>query len=640
MSIECGVVMAFLTKRFLLLDGNQAPPANIVDYNGRVDNSKPSRITDLIEIPIPWTEAPPDAVADLDARELTSQNLMDCVFYVPGSVDIESADAADFARGRSTWICEDAGLSELPLLRVSETPLIPGSDSRRHNLSFYSYLFYLDREHRKAVYDVLSRMQAKRPYAELAQRVASDLGAFNAVHLRRGDFKLTYGVTVLDRNPWEAIEAMERHFGDDKTLVICTDERDDPFFGEITQQWPDHLFIDHHILDHYGAEFAALPQHDSLALAYLSQLVAAESADFIGSMTSTFTALIQRLRGSRGKHEPFKFLWNELPEPGEELKRGSHPVSECVPLENGEMVPEYEGNYSWNRYSQLINPAWMREWPESFLTAAALESGTLPREAMSDRPTKISAREKTQFRGRFDDLEFSIECASPAVAARFSQLFDTTATSSRGTLIQIEEERRGGIHLLSARGSTFAELSEPAMVPDALFRELIPILARARKGNSWFDGAVLVRDQKRLLLVGDWRSPRPGSSIVAAAQAADWSLVAEEAVPIKVKGAALKPFTHRFDNNEEELPLDGIIYCSHKLHSRSSVFPLSPAVAVAELVRTARDFEQDREAAVKRLCALVEQVPVYQFDYAQERDTPVALSAVLEQLQHPQEIAS
>ena len=33
MSIECAVVMAFLTKRFLLIDGNQSPPANIVNYD-------------------------------------------------------------------------------------------------------------------------------------------------------------------------------------------------------------------------------------------------------------------------------------------------------------------------------------------------------------------------------------------------------------------------------------------------------------------------------------------------------------------------------------------------------------------------------------------------------------------------------
>ena len=92
-----------------------------------------------------------------------------------------------------------------------------------------------------------------------------------------GGVKLTYGVTTLDRKPWEAIEAMDQVFARTDPLVIVTDERDDPFFNEIKLAYPDHHFIDWHILDHYGGEFAQLPQTDSLSLALLSQLVAAEA---------------------------------------------------------------------------------------------------------------------------------------------------------------------------------------------------------------------------------------------------------------------------------------------------------------------------------------------------------------------------
>ena len=80
--------------------------------------------------------------------------------------------------------------------------------------------------------------------------------------------------------------------------------------------------------------------------------------------------MIQRLRGSAGKQELFKFLWNELPDPGTHVERGRHPISECVPLEKGVMIQEFEGPYTWNRYSQLLNPAWMR-W-KSFLTEQAI----------------------------------------------------------------------------------------------------------------------------------------------------------------------------------------------------------------------------------------------------------------------------
>ena len=374
MSIEIGVILAHLTNRFLVLDGNVSPIGNIVAYDGRVDNSRPSRVTDLIDIPVPWAE--PDAVdlEGLQSLELADLSLEQCAFYFPKTLDLSSRDAMDFARGRDHWLTVTDEYDRVPVLRLSEDPLVPGTQQHRRNLCFYSYQFYLNEELRCSVYRLLQRMRAKPPFAELAKRVAGDIGPFNAIHLRRGDFKRTYGVTALNRT----IGEMDQVFRREEPLVILTDERDDPFFDEIKLAYPNHYFIDWHILDHYGSEFARLPQTDSLSLAYLSQLVAAESKAFIGTMMSTFTALIQRSRANRGKHEPFRFLLNELPEPGQELERGRHAISDYIPLEDGVMVEESGGAYTWNRVSQWLNPAWMREWPESFLTPVALATGELP----------------------------------------------------------------------------------------------------------------------------------------------------------------------------------------------------------------------------------------------------------------------
>ena len=128
------------------------------------------------------------------------------------------------------------------------------------------------------------------------------------------------------------------------------------------------IFVDQLILDQYRDAFAALPRRDPIALAFLSQLVACEARDFVGSFTSTFTSLIQRYRGNKGMPESFKFLWNELPDEGARVERGCHATSECVPMEHGVMVEEFLGPYSWNRFNPRIDPAWMREWPESFLS--------------------------------------------------------------------------------------------------------------------------------------------------------------------------------------------------------------------------------------------------------------------------------
>src|SRR6185295_3280273 len=101
MSVEIGVILAHLTNRLLVLDGNVPPSANIVDYEGRVSNSRPSRITDLLDIPVPWVE--PDAVdlQGLESLELTNRPLWDLAFYFPKTLDLSSSDARSFARDRN-----------------------------------------------------------------------------------------------------------------------------------------------------------------------------------------------------------------------------------------------------------------------------------------------------------------------------------------------------------------------------------------------------------------------------------------------------------------------------------------------------------------------------------------------------------
>ena len=34
----------------------------------------------------------------------------------------------------------------------------------------------------------MKRLRPKRPYLEVAERIAASFGSFNAIHLRRGDF--------------------------------------------------------------------------------------------------------------------------------------------------------------------------------------------------------------------------------------------------------------------------------------------------------------------------------------------------------------------------------------------------------------------------------------------------------------------
>jgi hypothetical protein len=627
MSIEVGVILAHLTNRLLVLEGNISPPANIVSYDGRVNNREPSRVTDLIDLPVPWVE--PDAVElqGLASLELTEHSLGDLAFYFPKTLDLFSSDARGFARDRTQWLTVTGAHEQIPVLRLSEAPLVPGTGHHRDNLSFYSYLFYLDRETRRSVYRLLQGMQAKRPFAELARRVARDIGPFNAVHLRRGDFKVTYGVTTLERKPFEAIEAMDQVFGRRAPLVIVTDERDDPFFGEIKRAYPRHHFIDWHILEHYGAEFAALPRTDSLSLAYLSQLVAAEADEFIGTMTSTFTALIQRYRGSRGKNEAFRYLWNELPESGDEVERGRHAISECIPLERGQMIEQYPGPYSWNRVSQLLNPAWMREWPESFLLPEVVASGALSttasRAVHSLTPEKVISALPQVMHVTFENLQVAVRCKDAPLLRRLGPALGARPdTEPRNVIANFEISLEGDDHCIEQRGRSEKTLCAKAELPVLLKQRVGMTFAWARHHYAWLMTAAFAKDGRGLLIAGDVDDPT--DSVRRALEVTGWELLDSGLIAVRAEdlmmvplGARVRPEGASASGGRLVTPFDGLVIMKKAaLHVQdASLAPLSPAAAVAALIGLSLDFHNDQHRAVNLLCRVMEQRPAAQVHF-------------------------
>jgi hypothetical protein len=372
MSTELGVLLAGLTERALVLDGNVSPTANLVSYGTRVDQRRPSRPTDLVEMPVPWLEAEQiDLARRGRALELTDHGLLESVFYFPASLDIDSEDFRRFAQRRRSAFTYGGAYEQAPVLRLSGGADLGEPAPLLTNLGFYAPFLYVDAPTRARVHALLRGMPPQRHFIELADLACARLGAFNAVHVRRGDFKQTYGRTTLLRRPSEAVAVLEHNFARRDRLLILTDERDDPFIDGLVSVFPDSVFIDHFILDELGAEFRDLPHRDAIALAFLSQLVAARARDFVGTMTSTFTSLIQRRRGSAGLDERFKFLWNELPAPSTVLERGRTAINDAIPMRpDGTMIEQFDGPYSWNRFDPRLNSAWMREWPESFVPAS------------------------------------------------------------------------------------------------------------------------------------------------------------------------------------------------------------------------------------------------------------------------------
>ncbi|HEY0707352.1 MAG TPA: O-fucosyltransferase family protein [Polyangia bacterium] len=665
MSIEVGVVLAHLTNRLLVLEGNIPPPANLVAYDGRVSNERPSRVTDLIDVPVPWVE--PDSVdlSGLESLELTNLSLGDFAFYFPKTLDLSTEDARSFARNRDHWVTVTGEHDPIEVLRLSETPFVPGTKDRRRNLGYYSYQFYLDNETRRSVYRLLQGMQAKQPFAQLATRVARDLGQFNAVHMRRGDFKVTYGVTTLDRKPFEAIEAMEQLFDRKDSLVIVTDERDDPFFQEIKLAFPKHVFIDWHILDNYRAQFEQLPQKDSLSLAYLSQLVAAESKEFLGTMTSTFTALIQRYRGNRGKDEVFRYLWNELPDGGQGLERGRHAISECIPLERGEMIEQFPGRYSWNRVSQLLNPAWMREWPESFVTPARVATGALfpeaPGASAGSSPREVSTSIDLRSTRPMEAPPFSLQAATsanqPVLYVSFENLQVAVWSKDAILLQQLAPELGGHLHTearnvirnfaisgtrdqfrVEQTGREEATACDRAHLPAVLKRQIAGTFMQARYGYAWLSAAAYAKKGRGLAVVGEIGDAK--DTFRKAMYTDGWELVEKGLFAIRVEDLTIVPLGARTQPEGAALragrwaaPLEGVVILERApLHaSDAALMPLSPAAAVVKLIAASLDFPLGHDRAVSLLCKLAEARSAAQVRWSQPQDAARVIAAWAEQ---------
>jgi SM-20-related protein len=649
MSAELGVVLAYLTDRVLVLAENNTPTANVVAYEGILSNSTPSRITDLLDLPVPWIDGESFNIGGRQTLELSHRPSWQSVFYFPPSMSTDTDDFKAFRRDRPDVLTYGAELREVPVLRYTGGPEYDA-------LAFYSYFFYLDEPSKRSVHALLRRLRPKAGLAQLAEKVAGELKPFNAAHIRRGDFKETYGVTILDRTADHVIEALRPHFDPSDRLVILTDESSDPIFEGISRAYPNHVFLDHFILEKYRADFLDLPCHDSVALAYLCQLVAAESQDFIGTMTSTYTALIQRYRGNQGKAEPFKFLWNEIPDEDAEIRRGQHKFGDCIPLEKGTMVEQGEGPYGWNRINPRLNPAWMREWPEAFLRP---ENGAqLPPLKAESRASDNQGQESvgvSSFTIAFDGQDIALDCDDPGLSANVEKIFGHM-------FVRASADRVGELSVRTTYGSRHLYVNaKPVHGPlfesnpmKALGREIACQFINARPELIWLHAAAASRGDECVILPGVWGTGK--SSLVTELCKLGWTYLSDDIVPVHPKSLRVLPFPQAPQVREvperelqrEELSRlpkkiialdpDKIAHQSKEL--RMIVLPRFVASAdieltdppasmvVGELLENCLNAAQDVDAAIEALCRIVERTEAAQLVYSRPGSAAARLNAM------------
>lgn len=650
MSVELGVVLASLMDRVLILNGNKAPSGNVVQYGDLVSNDPPSRVTDLIDLGTPWLDGGQIDLTALAPREICDQPAWESVFYLPNTLVTDSRGFRVFAGSRRNFFTVDDELQHLPTLSVSG-----GGDG--NTLSYYSSFFYLDSDNRPRMHDALRRMKPKAELAAFADLVARNLGAFNAVHIRRGDFQRSIGANTKDRTGAEAIAAMDRHFDRDKRLVILTDEADDPFFDEIKDAYSELVFLDWYILQNYGQKFRDLPTHDSIALAYLSQLIASFSDDFIGTLNSTYTGLIQRYRGNRGKDEKFKFLWSALPAAFSEWWINNNPeqhpegTANCIRLDKGVMVEEGRGPYTWNRVDQRLNTGWMREWPEAFTDEAAIRRCAAAREGFEAASEIAPCHSVT-----FIDHTVAVGSNDTGLSAAIGSLFSLMVRpKSEQPIANVTLEVLGQQLQLLLNGSLQRSGERHARLLRDLYREVVRQFIFKYPNWIWLHASCVASEEGAIILPGSWG--RGKSTLALQLYNEGWSFLSDDVVPFDPVTATAIPFpaTPQVRQGTEKTltrdqlsrlskvavsvdvarvaeapaPISMIVFPHFQAGVESVLQPITPGQSVGALLENCLSFPQNTDETIQQLCATVEGLPTYKLSFSDPTDA----AATLENLQ-------
>ena len=368
MSLDIAVVLAHLSGRVL------------VPYHFRIPRRVPwaaksgrafqplSLVPELYEIPVAWSdEYLEEKRPPLPEGAVTCEwaALYDSVFYLAPDAPADENVFRQFRNGRLHAYTFDALQSDAADLHVkSET------------LGFYSHFFYLDTARRAEVIGLMKRLRPKQPYRQLADRISTGLGRFNSIHVRRGDFvSMRFTPRAARVSGQEIVANLADRMSRNVPLVICTDgSPQEEIFGPIQRHFREPIFFDSYLAEEPSLRRALdeLPNNDELVVALLTQLVASQAEVFAGTLFSTLTALIHRLRGFASREPNFLYCYNDFDAP-------------FVRFEKGEFLPVDDGPFSWNRTRYPVAPyaySWFREWPEAFDATAprpspAAESGTM-----------------------------------------------------------------------------------------------------------------------------------------------------------------------------------------------------------------------------------------------------------------------
>ena len=131
-----------------------------------------------------------------------------------------------------------------------------------------------------------------------ANVVPQQIGPYNAIHVRRGDFLFARNKQIRSVDiPEKILDAIKSlpFENPDLPLYIATDEKDITFFDEIEEKCDSYLYSDIDILS--DNDFF----ESKLNRSVLEQIICAQADNFFGTYYSTFSKRINIMRGLEGR---------------------------------------------------------------------------------------------------------------------------------------------------------------------------------------------------------------------------------------------------------------------------------------------------------------------------------------------------
>jgi len=204
---------------------------------------------------------------------------------------------------------------------------------------YFYHIYAGDKEQRNLLKDKINKtFTYKKIYYEIANQVKEKIGEYNAVHVRRGDFKYRFGRHIANVVSEEnTLKSIENKFPKDIPLYICTDEKDKSFFKNVSEKYKTYFLNDFEIFD-----------ANTLEQSIIEQIICANAKFFIGTHPSTYSKRINIMRGITGIQSNDAIYLNRNILKSKQINDSPIPWS---------LLPEKK---VWN-WLDSSHPAWMKE---------------------------------------------------------------------------------------------------------------------------------------------------------------------------------------------------------------------------------------------------------------------------------------